>query len=518
VPFSSLEFLFLFLPLTLIAFYTLVWIGWRDKCYLVLLLASLAFYGAYNRTPVLLLVGSVVVNYTIGLLIERRKQAQQSTSLTLALGIVLNLMFLGYYKYANFFLDTVNSLAGTQHTLQKMILPIGISFYTFQQIAYLVDIARDTIRPGGIASYSAFIIFFPQLLAGPISHYKDIAPQFFHRNLGRFCLSNLIIGTAIFAIGLFKKTVIADSAARFTSPIFSAAHAGETISLIDGWNAAVCYTIQLYFDFSGYSDMATGVSRMFGILLPLNFHSPLRATSIIEYWRRWHITLQQFIVSYMYQPCVLPLARIAAERGLKRWGNFWLTVALPTLLIFVVLGLWHGAGWTFILFGLMHGIYLTVNEFWRLLCRDARKKKGQPKGWYLWAYYVLTLVAVMFANVIFRADRVSDAISVWSGMLRWQEAGHLIDIFPSTVAELITEPLLFVLACGFILIACPNTQQIMGRYSPILAWSKWKNVSPPNIKLEFRLTTAWALYFGLILFFGLAFVSRGQTEFIYFNF
>ncbi len=297
MPFSSLEFVFLFLPLTLIAFYAVIGLGLRRQSYLVLLLASLAFYGYYNRTPVALLVGSVIVNYGFGAVLERLKQSNRNTTWVLLLGVSLNLAFLGYYKYANFFLEIVNFASGSHYEIRRMLLPIGISFYTFQQIAYLVDIARNTIRSEGLVRYSSFIIFFPQLLAGPISHYQDIAPQFFKPNLGRFVGSNFIIGTAIFAMGMFKKTVIADSAERFVSPIFAAAHSGEAISLVAGWTAAICYTIQLYFDFSGYSDMAIGVSRLFGITLPLNFHSPLRATCIIDYWRRWHITLQQFIVS-----------------------------------------------------------------------------------------------------------------------------------------------------------------------------------------------------------------------------
>ena len=282
--------------------------------------------------------------------------------------------------------------------------------------------------------------------------------------------------------------------------------------------AALCYTIQLYFDFSGYSDMATGVSRLFGIKLPLNFHSPLRASSIIDYWRRWHITLQQFIVLYMFQPCVLPLARFSAERGLKRWGTFWLTVALPTVAIFVAVGLWHGAGWTFVLFGLIHGIYLTINELWRSLRRKARKRSGPPAGAGLLFYHLLTLVCVVFANVLFRAKDVSSAIAIWSGMLRWHEFPEVSKVLPLNLSEVLTKPLLFVVCVGMIVFLFPNTQQIMARYSPVLDWAKWKNIARPIIEFEFRLTPAWAIFTGLVLFFGIAFISRGQTEFIYFNF
>ncbi len=396
-------------------------------------------------------------------------------------------------------------------------MPLAISFYTFQQIAFLVDVARGEVRTGGLSRYATFVIFFPQLIAGPIVHYKEMMPQFFGRNLGRFWTADLTIGLTIFAIGLFKKTVIADSAALYGSPIYEAAAAGTPVGLLAGWTAALAYTVQLYFDFSGYSDMAIGLARMFGIRLPVNFHSPLRAASIIDYWRRWHITLQQFIVSYMYQPLVLPLSRFSAEHGLGKWPAFLVTVAAPTVILFVVIGLWHGAAWTFVLFGLMHGSYLAINEYWRLLRRKARRKAAVPI-WSLGAYHVVTLIAVIFANVMFRAASPGDAVAIWAGMLQLDELGQLQQALPAGASELITEPGLFLLICAAVIFLFPNTQQIMGRYQPIIHWNRWRDVAPAWIRLCWRPTLAWAAWTGVTLFLGAAFILRGQSEFIYFNF
>lgn len=514
--FNSLPFVFIFLPLTLAGYYLLIRMGLKQWIFLFLVIASLIFYAVWNPPYVLLLILSVLGNYLTGLWIERARDSRSGSGWALALGVAGNLLVLGWFKYANFFVDNANMLGAGLH-LERIILPLAISFYTFQQIAFLVDVSRGEIRTGGIWRYATFVIFFPQLIAGPIVHYKEMMPQFFGRNPGRFVTANLTVGLAILAIGLFKKTVIADSAALYASPVFDAAQAGGTIGLLAGWKAALAYTVQLYFDFSGYSDMAIGLARMFGIKLPVNFHSPLRAASIIEYWRRWHITLQQFIVSYMYQPLVLPLSRLAAQWRLGKWASFSVTVAAPTLVLFVVIGLWHGAAWTFVLFGLMHGTYLAINEFWRALRRKARRKSGVP-GSSMALYHAVTLIAVIFANVMFRADSPAAAAAIWQGMTRLDEIANLPAVLPAKTAELITEPGLFLLGAAALIFLCPNTQQIMGRYSPILHWNRWRTRAPALLHLQWRPTLPWMIWTGVVLFLGLAFILRGQSEFIYFNF
>ncbi|MFQ3594641.1 MAG: MBOAT family O-acyltransferase [Sphingomonadaceae bacterium] len=514
--FNSLPFIFLFLPVTLAGFYFLQRTGRREWVYLFLVAASLVFYAVWNPPYVLLLVGSMLGNYLCARWIERRMQAGHKPGIALLAGILGNLAFLGYYKYANFFVDTVNSVAGTDWTLAKIILPLAISFYTLQQIAFLVDIARGEVRTAGLFRFATFVIFFPQLIAGPIVHYKEMMPQFFGRAAGRFPAQNLTIGAAIFAIGLFKKTVIADSAALFSSPVYAAARAGEAISFADGWIAAIGFTIQVYFDFSGYSDMAIGLARMFGVRLPLNFHSPLRAVSITEYWRRWHMTLQRFIAAYIYQPMVLPLTRWAATRGLGKWPEFGATTALPLVIAFVIVGLWHGAAWTYVVFGLIHGVYLSINEAWRLWRRKSRRKDPPGTGSIAF-YHALTVAAVVFSNVMFRAETVGDAVTIWRAMVS-PSAQALAAFWPDVPGDVFAKPTALFLAAVVLITFFPNTQQLMRRYGPALDFARWAAVGRPAISLVFRPTPAWAVAIGLILFLGLAFILRGATEFIYFNF
>lgn len=515
--FNSLQFVFVFLPLVLAGYYLVIRLGLRDWIFLFLVIASLIFYAVWNPPYVLLLIGSMLVNYVFGSWLARRRDREMRLGWVLAGGVLFNVALLFYYKYANFFVDNVNAVAGTEYTIQKILLPLAISFYTLQQIAFLVDVTRGEVRPSGVWRYATFVIFFPQLIAGPIVHYKEMMPQFFGRSLGRFATANLTVGLAIFAIGLFKKTVIADTAAGFSTPVYDLAQQGETIGLLAAWRAAICYTLQLYFDFSGYSDMALGLARMFGVKLPPNFHSPLRAASIIEYWRRWHMTLQQFIVVYMHQPLVVPLTRWGAERGYGKWAMYWVTIAVPTVVLFLVIGFWHGASWTFVVFGLMHGIYLATNEFWRMHRRKARKKV-KPGAGDMVAYHALTLVCVAAANVVFRADSLAAAGAIWAGMLRLGDLGALHTVLPASLPELLVEPFAFIVIVTAIVAFFPNTQQIMGRYSPVLHWQRWRDVARPLIQFQWRPSWPWAVVTGLVLFFGVAFISRGQSEFIYFNF
>ncbi len=515
--FNSLGFLFVFLPVALLVYYLLIRFGQRRFIYAFFVLATLAFCAAWDPPHVLLLLGSVGFNYLCAGFMQKQKDAGQDPSTAMWVGVGANLLFLGYFKYSSFFLGSLSDLFGAGYSIEKILLPIAISFYTIQQIAFLVDVARGEARISGILRYATFVLFFPKLLAGPIVHYQEMMPQLFSGRAGRFMAANLTIGLAIFTLGLFKKTVIADSAALFATPVFEAVAAGQTIGLLSAWKAAITYTIQLYFDFSGYSDMAVGLARMFGIILPLNFHSPLKAASIIEYWRRWHITLQRFIVSYLYQPLVLPMTRFAASRGLGKWPSFFVATVTPTIIAFVVIGLWHGAAWTFVTFGLMHGIYVGVNEYWRSHRRKARKK-SPPGRADIAFYHVLTLLAVMFANVMFRSPSVGDAVTIWGAMLRLDQLGSLPAVLPATIADLVTEPFALAVIAGIIIAFMPNTQQFIGRYRPVLEWAFWRTVAPPVVGLTWRPTIGWAIGLGIILFLGFAFITRGTADFIYLNF
>ena len=331
---------------------------------------------------------------------------------------------LGWFKYADFVAHNVSLLVHHNYDLPRIALPLAISFYTFQKIAYLIDSSRGTAKKMSLLDFSLFASFFPQLIAGPIVHYSEVVPQLMKRGLVEQFGRNVLVGLVIFAIGLFKKTVIADSLALFANPVFEAAGQHQALNPLVAWLAAITFTFQLYFDFSGYSDMAIGLGRMFGVKLPLNFHSPLKAGGIIEYWRRWHMTLQRFILSYIFEPLTLPLSRWTARQGLSTWPEFALSIALPSIVTFVAVGVWHGAGWTFVLFGVMHGLYICTNQFWRRLQAHRRRllkrRGGTPSGpnfVQILFFHVVTLVAVLFGNVMFRATSIHSAMLIWRGMV-----------------------------------------------------------------------------------------------------
>jgi alginate O-acetyltransferase complex protein AlgI len=518
--FNSLQFIFVFLPLSLFVYHCLARPRleiWRQ---IFLMLASLAFYAVGSIKFTAILAVSTAANLALACLIQRFRDqnARGAMNLVLAAGIIANILYLIYFKYTNFLIDNINGIFGWRVPYANIILPLGISFYTFQFIASLVDVARGEIKRLRPWYFLSFALFFPHLLAGPIVHYQELVPQMEQAPRRSRALANLAVGLAIFSIGLFKKTVLADTMSIYSDRIFDGAAHGTDAGFVLSWLAAASFTLQLYFDFSAYSDMAIGIARMFGFRLPLNFHSPLRAASIAEYWRRWHMTLQRFLVSYLFQPLAIPLSRWAVEHDLKRWPTFWASVALPTLVTFVIIGAWHGAGWTYVVFGVMHGIYLTVFEVWRLATRKSRSaRRGaaaeQNDYRHLWAN-VLTLTAVLFANVMFRAADVPTALSMFRGMLT-PGPGHLpastpaLGVLANTVAVLV----------GFaIVLVLPNTQQIMRRYSPVFEWEKWRQVALPAISWQWRLASLPAIATGVIFCLGVVFIMRGEARFIYFKF
>ena len=298
--FNSYQFIFLFLPIVLAGFFLL---SRKNSEYPIiwLVVASLFFYGWWNPVYLLLIVASMLINYSLGrVLSETGQYSPKRRKWTLIIGITLNLSTLGYYKYAGFFVENINKLTDTDFNLEEIILPLAISFFTFQQIAYLVDAYRGITKEYRFIHYALFVTFFPQLIAGPIVHHKEMLPQFLRVTSLKRNIENFSVGITIFAIGLFKKSVLADSVAQYASPVFDAAATGETVSFFVAWGGALAYTMQLYFDFSGYSDMAIGGDRMFGIKLPLHFHSPYKSTTIVDFWLRSHMTLSRFLLDYLY--------------------------------------------------------------------------------------------------------------------------------------------------------------------------------------------------------------------------
>lgn len=358
----------------------------------------------WNPNYLAILVLSVAVNYYLGRQVALSKDNKVSKRY-LILGIVLNLVAICYYKYMGFFWDNFSSMLGFGAREFEIILPLAISFFTFQQIAYLVDCYKSKECEESILNYSLFVVFFPQLIAGPIVHHKSVLPQFHKPNFGTVEYTTIALGLSLFSIGLFKKIMLADHAANMANPVFNAVAAGEAVSFIQAWLGALSYTVQLYFDFSGYSDMALGIALLFGISLPRNFDSPYRSTSIIEFWRRWHMTLSSFLRDYLYIP-------LGGNKGgvINKFKNLFITMFLG--------GLWHGAGWTFVIWGSLHGVYLIINNIWRSVLGD--KKSSRIERVFYW---LLTMLCVVIAWVFFRADSAVSAFFIVETMFSYSNPG-----------------------------------------------------------------------------------------------
>lgn len=466
--FNSYEFIFAFLPVAVLLFYVIGrWVG-HIGAIAWLIAASLFFYGWWNPAYLVLLAVSIGVNFGTGELLRRDGPRTGRRKAVLVLGIVFNLGLLGYFKYMNFFVESANAVFDASFTLERIVLPLAISFFTFQQITYLIDTWRGLAREYGFLHYALFVTFFPQLIAGPIVHHSEMMPQFMRRTMCDFRYRNLAIGLTIFTLGLFKKVVIADNVATFGTPVFSAADAGATLTLLEAWGGALAYTFQLYFDFSGYSDMAIGLARMFGIRLPLNFNSPYKAHSITEFWRRWHMTLSRFLRDYLY----IPLG--GNRKGpIRRYSNLMATMLLG--------GLWHGAGWTFVVWGGLHGLYLCINHAWQKLTGS----DGRPgRGIGLWAARLVTFLAVVVGWVFFRAETFGGAVAILEGMAGLNGVvipagyqallGPLASVMTSLGWRFEADPGLFqgsvqviwIAALFFAIWFLPNTQEIMSRYRP----------------------------------------------------
>lgn len=490
--FNSHIFL-VFLVATLAGYLTASRLDFRlAKLWLVA--ASLFFYGWWELSYVFLLTGSIAVNYLAALFIRRAR-----SRVLLAGGIAFNLGLLGYYKYAGFLTEAVNAAAGTGFPVPHIVLPLAISFFTFQQIAFLVDAARGEAENYRLVDYLLFVTFFPQLIAGPIVHHKEMLPQFtqHQRRLAR----NLSIGLTIFAIGLFKKVVLADEIAPYSDALFGAVEGGYVPTMREAWIGALAYTLQIYFDFSGYSDMAVGLARLFGIRLPVNFFSPYRAASIIDFWRRWHITLSRFLRDYLY----IPLG--GNRKGdMRRHTNLLITMLLG--------GLWHGAGWTFVIWGGLHGVYLVCNHLWRQWRGAGKGASSFLPSWAgLWAGRLVTLFFVVIAWVFFRAASLDSALTVLAAAFGQGERGALapIDMLDSS------RPLSLIAAGFAVCWFLPNTVQWMRRYHPVIDPSAVTRWDKGVLKVHWRASLGWALFTALIGFAALLHLSR-VSPFLYFQF
>src|ERR1700722_20003751 len=477
--FNSYPFIFLFLPIALSGYFALgrfsnlapvIWLA----------LASLGFYAVSNWQFVALLLASIAFNYLVGRLLITYRPRSGVRFAVLTAGVAGDLLVLCYFKYAGFLAANLNAMFSTGLSV-SVLLPVGISFYTFTQIAFLVDAYRGKVAHYALPPYALFVTYFPHLIAGPILHHKDMIPQFEAAESKSLNPHLILCGLMIFAIGLFKKTGLADG----IQPLVLLAFGSEASPSFDqAWIGALAYTFQLYFDFSGYSDMAIGISLMFGIFLPLNFNSPYRASSIIDFWRRWHMTLSQFLRDYLY----IPLGGNRHGR-LLRYTNLMITMLLG--------GLWHGAAWTFAAWGALHGVYLCINHLWNIKPPRLNPRFARAADI---AALVLTFLAVVIAWVFFRADSMASALLVLSKMA----APARIAFGPTEI----TQSLLIAIYAAIAWFV-PNTQAIVG-YDH-LNRSVGENLSAWPVR-------PWLVYGGAAAFaFGILGIQQ-HSEFIYFRF
>ncbi len=547
--FNSYQFIFAFLPVVLAVCFIAARTLGAGAAQLWLTAASLYFYASWNLQYLPLLLGSILFNYGVALMLVRTGSDRTRQTILIA-ATAANLALLGYYKYTNYFLDTVNSVAGTHFSFMALALPLGISFYTFQQLTLLVDISQGTIKTFRFRDFVLFVTFFPHLIAGPIVHHREMMPQF-ERADYRARWDNLAIGLTLFAVGLFKKAVLADGIASQVAPLYAQAAAGPS-TLVFAWAAAVGFVLQMYFDFSGYSEMALGLARMVGIKLPMNFNSPLKATSIIQYWACWHITLTRFLTAYIYNPIAVGLTRRrlnSGKPGLKGPktgpGAFVMLTAVPTVTTMFLSGLWHGAGNHYLVFGLLHAFYLVVNHAWRLfhhrfwppLLRDtaSHERIMKPVG------LVLTFVAATVALTYFRADTVGIGSNIVGGMagLHGITLPNVIESrLPGLAASLAhwgigfgngsLPALVGLYGWMAVLLAIalipPNILQIMLRWEPAitlpLPYMKDGRLHPFSrlfTGLEWQPSPGWAVGVAALSVFGILALSQ-VTEFLYWQF
>ncbi len=507
--FNSIEF-FSFLAFVVLFYHFSPFSRQANNSFLILF--SIFFYGWWNIIYVPLILLSICINYFCYLRIrnsETRKSHWMST------GVIANLSLIAYFKYGGFLSEAIYDSVGYDLGISGVVLPLAISFFTFQQIAFLVDANRGEVSEVGFRSYALFVLFFPQLIAGPIVHHKEMMPQF-ERKLISGIRNHLFVGVNLFALGLFKKAVLADGIAPYATDVFDAAALGANLTLIEAWAGTMAYTLQIYFDFSGYSDMACGLGRMFGIILPINFNSPYRSTSIIEFWRRWHMTLSRFLKDYLY------ITLGGNRRGYQRQ-------LVNVMIVMLLGGLWHGAGWTFVVWGGLHGIFLVINHLWRELTGRLHWK---PSGAH-WTVvsWGLTILVVMIAWVPFRADTFEAAFTMYRGMFGLNgvvlppELAALNQIFaafgfelPASTKEFVFKgrmQIFWTAALFAIAIFLPNNFVLLSRFRPFKM-----RFGPASMFSRFLFVPglANALFIGIVASLAALFVWQGKSEFLYFQF
>jgi alginate O-acetyltransferase complex protein AlgI len=496
--FTSGEFLFLYLPLTLLVFFVTARFVGKGAAAAWLAIASLVFYGYWRVEHTLLLLASIAFNYGFGewiLRVRKERPAYAKALLTVAVGA--NLAALAYFKYADFFLRTVADLSGQDIPLLGVVLPLGISFFTFTQIAYLVDVYAGKVVERNPVHYALFVTYFPHLIAGPVLHHAEMMPQFRLAEIYQPKLRCFAIGLAFLLMGLVKKVLVADSVAPVANMVFGH-EAGTTLTAAAAWIGVVAYTLQIYFDFSGYSDMAVGLSLLFGVRLPYNFNSPYQAWNITEFWRRWHMTLSRFLRDYLY----VPLGGNRQGRA-RRYLNLMLTMLLG--------GLWHGASWTFVIWGGLHGAYLVVNHFWQWL--RERLGFGALTGAGAWlgraAGVGLTMLCVMVGWVYFRATELATANGMVASMFGFDDGGVGIEALAGYPAGILP----WIAGFSALALFARNSQRLIDGH-----FTRWLDRQATRARFgELLAFLVGAMCVGIVVM-AIAAASRSVTEFIYFNF
>jgi len=537
--FNSYIFIFVFMPATVAGYFVFGRLS-RDWALGWLIVASIFFYAWWNPLNVLIMTPSVLINYVLARLLVRLSDEDNphpAARWVLAAGLVFNILFLGYFKYINFLRSSVNDVLGTDFILTAVILPLGISFITFQKIAFLFDVHGGRVKSFTFRDYALFVLFFPQLVAGPIVHYREIVPQF-QASDGRLRQGDFAIGLTLFVMGLFKKVVLADSIGPLVTPIYEQAAAGVPISFFLAWMAALGFTLQIYFDFSGYSDMALGLARMFGFRLPQNFNSPLRASSIVEFWLRWHMTLTRFLTAYVYNPLSLRLTRkrlASGQRGLSGRNTslaaFITLLLFPTMLTMLLSGVWHGAGYTFVIWGLLHGAFLSANHAWRFVAPRFWPKSVPYDRVMTPVGHVLTIVLVAISMVFFRAPTMSGALDIFGGLFGlngfalpralyemlgsgWlQNLGWTVVVWESE--DFVKLAALIVALLGVALFL-PNTQEILAKHEPAHGF-KGGTPGSTSLNVEWSPSLLWAGGIALAAVIAV-FQLSGPSEFLYWQF
>jgi len=502
MSFSNYMFYLVFLPIALLGFQLLGRFG-RRSAIGFLAFISIVFYSRWSNEYTLLLLGSILANYLFSIAIDRSSKRPSAQTFWLTFGIVTNLGALCYYKYLFPLLNFFTGIGVGHHTWGKVWLPLGISFFTFTQIAYLVDLKQGIAKREGLLSYSLFVTFFPHLIAGPIIHHKEMMPQFSQERRYQLNRDDMAVGLTWFTMGMFKKVMVADrispvADAFFAQPIGAGA--------LPAWLGVLTYSMQLYFDFSGYSDMAVGLARMFSIHFPLNFNSPYKATGIIDFWQRWHMTLTRYIMEYVYSPIQFGISRRRMDQGKKvsrkataTFEGFTHMIALPTLFTLFLAGVWHGAGEQFLVYGLLHGSYITINHAWRIFVpAESRLKKMMTVP----VSILITYLAVLVGEVLFRSTGLRSALSVLADMTGRHGLGHGWPV----------SQVLLIAALLTVVWVMPNTQEILG---------ETRKDDEPNWSIlpHIRWSPTFLWWAGTSAAFALSmFYSTSNSTFLYFQF